>query len=129
MNIWIRNSITYLSKDGHSSLGLMAQNNMYFAYNIPTDFEIDAALIAQKGRIIRHNYNYGGCSSLANARRNSLTIYGSLISNQKSYWNFGTPPTSGFTTRTTTYDPNLYYGPPPYFPTQGEYEFISWEEQ
>jgi len=129
MNIWIPTNITYLAKDGHSSLGLIAQNNIYFGYNVPTSFEIDGALLAQKGRVIRHNYAYGACSTYSSAIRNTLTLYGSLISNQKSYWNWGTPPTSGFTTRNITYDENLYFEPPPYFPTQGEYEFISWEEE
>lgn len=129
MNIWIRNSITYISKDGHSNLGLFAQNNIYFAKDVPNNFEINAALLASSGRIIRHNYNYSGCSSFSNAVRNSLTIYGAVISNQKSYWNFGTGPTSGFITRSITYDSNLYFDPPPYFPAQGAYEFISWTEQ
>jgi len=129
MNIWIPNNLTYIAKDGHSNLGLFAQNNIYYGLNVPNNFEIDGALLAQKGRIIRHDYNYSGCSNFANAVRNNLTIYGSVISNQKSYWNFGTGPVSGFTTRTITYDSNLYFMPPPYFPTQGEYEFISWEEQ
>jgi hypothetical protein len=129
INIWIPTNITYIAKDGHSNLGIIAQNNIYFGLYVPTDFEVDAALMAQKGRIIRHNYNYSGCSTYTQATRNSLTVYGSVISNQKSYWNFGSPPSSGFTTRNITYDTTLYYVPPPYFPTQGEYEFISWEEQ
>ncbi len=129
MNIWIPSNLTYIAKDGHSQLGVFAQNNIYFGYNVPTNFEIDGALLASNGRIIRHNYNYSGCSSFGSAVRNNLTIYGSVISNQKSYWNFGTGPTSGFITRDITYDPNLYFNPPPYFPTQGEYEFITWEEQ
>lgn len=129
MNMWITNNLTYIAKDGHSSLGLFAQNNIYFGQNIPTNFEINGALLAQKGRIIRHNYNYSGCSSYSTAVRNNLTLYGSVISGQKSYWNFGTGPTSGFITRTVTYDPNLFFEPPPYFPAQGAYEFISWEEK
>ncbi len=129
MNIWIRNSITYISKDGYSNLGLFAQNNIYFAKDVPNNFEINAALLASSGRIIRHNYRYSGCSNFSNAVRNSLTIYGAVISNQKSYWNFGTGPTSGFITRSITYDSNLYFDPPPYFPAQGAYEFISWTEQ
>lgn len=129
MNIWIPANLVYLAKDTNHNIGLFAQNNIYYGYNVPTNFEIDAALLAQKGRIIRHHYNLGGCSSFASAIRNSLTIYGSVISNQKSYWNFGSPITSGFTTRTITYDTALYFTPPPYFPTQGEYEFISWEEK
>ncbi len=129
MNIWINGNLTYISKDGYSNLGLFAQNNIYYARNIPTNFEIDAALLAQKGRIIRHHYYYGSCSSYSNAVRDKLTIYGSVISNQKSYWNYGTGPSSGFRTREVTYDPNLYFDPPPYFPNQGEYAFISWEER
>ncbi len=129
MNIWINNNLTYIAKDGHTQLGIFSQNNIYFRYNIPTNFEINGALLSASGRIIRHNYRYSGCSTLSNAVRNSLTIYGSVISNQKSYWNFSTPPTSGFTTRSITYDTNLYFTPPPYFPSQGDYEFISWEEE
>lgn len=129
MNIWIYDNLKYIAKDGHSSLGLFAQNNIYYALSVPTNFEIDGALLAQKGRIIRHNYRYGSCSSYSNAVRNNLTIYGSIISNQKSYWNYGTGPTSGFITRDVTYDTNMYFEPPPYFPMQGGYEFISWEER
>jgi hypothetical protein len=129
MNIWLNDNLTYLAKDGHSQLGILAQNNIYIRLNVPTDFEVDAALLAGSGRIIRHNYHYSGCSTYGNAVRNSFTLYGSVISNQKSYWNFGTQPDSGFTTRDITYDPNLYFQPPPYFPSQGEYEFISWEEK
>ncbi len=129
MNIWIPNNLTYLAKDGYSNLGLFAQNNIYFSLDIPTNFEIDAALLASVGRIVRHHYNYSGCSSYANAVRNNLLIYGSVISNQKSYWNWGTNPDSGFITRTINYDSNLYFDSPPYFPSQGQYEFISWTEQ
>jgi hypothetical protein len=129
MNIWINDNLTYLAKDAQSQLGLFAQNNIYMRLNIPSNLEIDAALLASSGRIIRHDYDYSGCSSYGNAVRNKLTVYGSIISNQKSYWNFGTNPDSGFITRDITYDPNLYFAPPPYFPAQGAYEFISWEEE
>lgn len=129
MNIWIPDNLTYIAKDGHSSLGLIAQNDIYYGLNVPTNFEINAALLAQKGHIIRHHYRYSICSSYSNAVRNKLTILGSVISNQKSYWNFGTGPSSGFITRDVTYDTTLYLDPPPYYPAQGEYEFISWEEK
>ncbi len=129
MNIWITNNLTYVAKDGHSNLGLFAQNNIYFGLNVPEDFEINAALLASQGRIIRHNYRYSGCSYYSAAVKDNLTIYGSVISNQKSYWNFGTGPTSGFRERLITYDSNLYFDAPPYFPDQGEYEFISWTEE
>lgn len=126
-NIIINNNIVYLDKNGDHSLGLIAQNDIILGRDIPDDFEIDGALMAQSGKIIRHGY-FWWCGYSNNAVRNSLTIYGSLLSNQKSYWNFGTGPSSGFRTRTVTYDANLLYNPPPYFPTDGEYEFISWKE-
>ncbi|MFC1626650.1 hypothetical protein ACFL1P_00435 [Patescibacteria group bacterium] len=137
MNIWIPNNLTYLAKDGTSNLGLIAQNDIYFGLDVPQDFEINAAMLAQSGKVIRHNYKKQGCSHEPGAVRQTLTIYGSIVSNLKSYWSYGTgpeigfgnEPTSGFTFRETIYDPTLYFGPPPYFPTESFYSVISWEEE
>jgi hypothetical protein len=40
------------------------QHDIYFARSIPDDFKIDGALMAQKGKIIRHGYFWwcGGTS-------------------------------------------------------------------
>lgn len=127
--IWINNNLTYTAKNGEDALGLIAQENIYFARNLPQEFEIDAAMIAQNGKIIRHLYGNSSCGgSTPYALRSKLSIYGAVISKEKSYWNWGSPPQSGFTTRDVTYDSNLFLDPPPYFPANGEYEFISWEE-
>lgn len=127
--IWLTDNLTYAVKDGSVNLGVIAQQDIYYGLHIPETFQIDAALMAQKGRIIRHFYSYWwACSYYFDALKDRLEIYGSVISNQKSYWNYGNPPWSGFTTRDITYDANLKYSPPPYFPTTGEYEFISWKE-
>lgn len=128
-DIWINGNITYLAKNGNHQLGIIAQRNIYFAKDLPEIFEIDGALLAQKGKIIRHNYHASGCSSYSNSVLDQLIIYGSVISNQKSYWNWGTPPSSGFVTRDVTYDNHLYLIPPPYFPSTGDYQFISWTEK
>ena len=128
--IWILDNLTYKEKDGSDSLGLVAQQDIYYALDIPSTFQIDAALMAQKGRIIRHFYSYWWvCSNYSNAIRDKLEIYGAVISNQKSYWNYGNPIWSGFVSRDITYDTHLRYGPPPYFPTSSEYEFIKWDEE
>jgi hypothetical protein len=130
-NVWVRGNITYVNEAGVDSLGLIAQNDIIFVRDVPNDFRIDAALMAQKGQIIRHGYDVGGnCSSSFNAVRDSLTINGALISFNKSYWNFtiGGNLVSGFTTRTINYDGNLLFMPPPYFPTSGEYQFLNWQE-
>ncbi|KKR30637.1 MAG: hypothetical protein UT61_C0004G0064 [Candidatus Woesebacteria bacterium GW2011_GWA1_39_8] len=130
-DIWIRNNLTYTAYDGSDVLGLVSQDNIFFIRDVPNDFKIDAVLMAQKGKIIRHGY-YSSCSGTSSgAVKNSLTINGALINYYKSYWNFvsGSTLVSGFTTRTINYDTNLLYAPPPYFPTSGEYEFISWREE
>lgn len=130
MNIWIPNNLVYAAYDNTNNLGLVAQNDIYFARNIPEDFRVDGALLAQSGKIIRHGYiNYGNCSAGSWSVKDSLTINGSLISFNKSYWNFGSGPSSGFVTRTINYDASLLLQPPPYFPTSGDYEFITWREE
>ncbi len=127
-DIWIPNNLNYVAYDGTNRLGLIAQRDIYFARDIPTNFRVDGALMAQKGKIIRHGY-LSSCGGTTNALRNSLTINGAIISYNKSYWNFNSPPVSGFTTRTINYDTKLLYEPPPYFPVSGDYEFISWKEE
>lgn len=128
-NVWIRGNLYYNAYDNSDELGLIAQDDIYFARDIPNDFRVDGALMAQSGKIIRHGYVSGCGYSSTYSVRNSLTINGALISFNKSYWNWGSGPTSGFRTRTISYDSNLLYMPPPYFPTSGEYEFISWAEE
>jgi hypothetical protein len=127
-NVFVKGNVTYDAYDGTNTLGLIAQNDIYFTRDIPTDFIVDGALMAQKGRVLRHGY-LSSCGSSANAIRNKLTINGALLSYGKSYWNYGNPLESGFITREVNYDTRLLYSPPPYFPTSSEYEFISWEEK
>ena len=127
-NIWIKDNLVYAAHDNTNSLGLIAQNDIYFVRDLPEDFRIDGALIAQKGKIIRHGY-FPGCGASSESVKDKLTINGSIISYYKSYWNFGSQPVSGFIEREINYDNNLVYSPPPYFPTSGEYEFISWVEE
>lgn len=126
-NMWIVNNLTYAQKDGSDSLGLVAENDIYFGLDLPQLFEVDAALLAQSGKVFRHFYG-NSCGNYGSAVRDELVIYGSVISDDKSAWNWGSGPSSGFEVRTVTYDGNLYLTPPPYFPTQSNYEFISWEE-
>lgn len=131
-DIWIRNNLAYTTYDGSDVLGLVSQDNIFFVRDVPNDFQVDAVLMAQKGKIIRHRYTNNSCSTnMIGSVKNSLTINGALINYYKSYWNFTNylGLISGFTTRTINYDTNLLYTPPPYFPTSGEYEFISWREE
>ena len=131
-NVWITNNLTYLTKDVTNTLGLVAQNDIYFGLEIPEDFEVNAAMVAQEGKVVRHHYNYQGCSHSNQAQKLSLTIFGSIISKEKSYWNFGQgpgQPASGFVKRVVIYDQDLAFTPPPFFPTLPGFEFISWNEE
>jgi hypothetical protein len=127
-NIWIPNSIKYTAYDSSDVLGLVAQNNIYFTRDVPDYFQVDAIMMAQKGNIIRHGY-FDWCGGTEGAVKQKLTINGSIISYFKSYWNFGTGPESGFREREINFDTNALYAPPPYFPTSGQYRFISWTEE
>lgn len=133
MNIWINNNTTYQAKDGSSNLGLIAQNDIIFPLDIPNTYEINGALFAHGGKVIRHNYKE--CGNNPHAVRSQLIIYGSIISNLKSYWSYGQGPgyeggpASGFAHRDIIYDSALNNNPPPYFPSQGNYQLLSWEEK
>lgn len=128
-DIWIRDNLVYFDKNGDHNLGLIAQDDIYFVKDLPDYVEVDAAMLAQKGQIVRHHYKLDWCGNYpSNAVRERLTIFGSVVSNQRSYWNWGDGPESGFIERDITYDSNLLFTPPPYFPASGDYEYLSWEE-
>jgi hypothetical protein len=128
INIWIPNNITYSAYNGSALLGLVSQNNIFFTRDVPDDFQVDAILMAQSGKIIRHGY-FNWCGGTDGAVKQKLTINGGVISYFRSYWNYGTAPDSGFIEREINFDTNALYRPPPYFPTSGQYEFISWAEE
>jgi hypothetical protein len=132
-NVWLTDNLIYLAKDGNSKLGLIAEKDVVFGLNTPETFELNAAVLAQNGRIIRHNYGASGCyKALGKDRmKDHFIFYGSLISNLRSYWNYSSGPhleASGFEKSTLDYDQTNFYDPPPYFPAYGTYEFISWKE-
>jgi hypothetical protein len=130
-DLWINGNIVYDSLDESNGLGLIAQNNIMYIRNLPEDFVINAAMMAQSGRIMRHNYRYWGCAWSSEAIKDSLTIYGSVISNQKSYWNFsgGSGLVSGFVTRSITFNQDAAEEPSPYFPSPEQVTILSWEEE
>ena len=127
-NIIVNNDLLYTNKDGQDAIGLIAQDNFWIGVVSEEDLEIDAAIIAQNGRVSRHGYNNCGTHS----EKNNLYMYGMFASNQRyAYGNldcnsFGN---SGYqNSRTYEYDTYLLYGPPPSFPlTSAQYEILSSE--
>lgn len=86
--------------------------------NAPEFLTVDAALLAQSGRVGRDHY--------PGFDRNTLTINGSMAT--KLRYGFSYTDGTGFTNRILNYDNNLLYFPPPYFPTGTEYYIDLWDE-
>lgn len=123
-NIIVNNDLLYTKYDGSDSIALIAQKDITTGLVSDTDLRIDAALIAQNGRIGRFYY---GSACSPNQTKNSVTLYGMLAS--KNRYGYAYTDGSGYADRIINYDANLLYNPPPYFPlTSDNYEMISWEE-
>ncbi len=123
-NITINSDLLYTNYDGQDVISLMTQGNINAALKSDDDLEIDAALVAQNGRIGRYYY---GSSCGTEYKRSKITLYGMLATNQR--YGFAYTDGTGYNTRVITYDGNLLYGPPPSFPiTASQYDIISWEE-
>ena len=128
-DIIINGSVTYNGvKDGSRVIGAIAQGNILIPYsNAANNLELDGAYVAQHGRFGRRYYNSGSY-----ILRNNITTYGMVASNlvPVTTWVNGSGSViGGYQNGSSSYDPHLLYGPPPYFPTTGEYQFLSWEQQ
>jgi hypothetical protein len=122
-NITINNNLKYTNYDGRDSIGLIAQGNINVGMLSADNLRIDAALVAEKGRVGRFYYN-GSCT---NSQRNSLTLYGMIATYLR--YGFAYTDSTGYDTRDIIYDSNLLYGPPPSFPqSTNQYEVISWQQ-
>lgn len=124
-NITINNDLLYSHYDGTDVIGLIAQNNINVGLISEDNLKIDAALIAQKGRVGR--YYYSATCSPTYYKRQTLTLSGMI----GTYLRYGFAYTGGFgyQNRNLNYDANLLYAPPPSFPlTSDQYITLSWEE-
>jgi hypothetical protein len=126
-DIYINHNILYTDKagddaDGPDILGLIAQNNISVGLYSDNDLEIDAALLAQKGRVGRDHYT----SPYSYVHRHSITTYGSIATKQR--YGFAWTDDTGYELRNLYFDNNLIYYPPPFFPTVDKYQIDLWEE-
>lgn len=104
-------------------VALITQKNILVPYNSPNVLEIQAVMLAQKGAVQR--YYYSGNI------KNRIMVRGSILTNKVWTWswvNSGGTVISGYRETESYYEPALIYAPPPFFPSSGEYQFISWEE-
>jgi hypothetical protein len=123
-NIIVNNDLRYTNYDGQDVIALIAQGNINIGMVSEDDLRIDAALIAQNGRVGRYYYSQY-CSPYH--IRQIVTLYGMIGTNQR--YGFAYTDGTGYQTRNINYDGNLLYGPPPSFPlTSDQYTILSWEE-
>jgi len=134
-SIWINKNLTYTNYDGSDAIGLIAQNNINVGLYSENDLRIDAALIAQNGRVGRYYYgeDWTSCDEISTYyQRDTITVYGAIATNQRYGFSWVCSPgsyyCSGYETRNLDFDSNLTYAPPPSFPSTDTYDFISWEE-
>lgn len=113
------NNLLYTNFDGKDIIGLIGQNNISVVAESQNFLTIDAALLAQSGRVGRNYY-----SSYYN--RNTITVNGSLAT--KLRYGFAYTDGTGYKNRNLNFDNNLLYYPPPYFPTGTEYSLDLWNE-
>ncbi len=132
-DIYIQEDMQYDERDGTNALGLIAQQDILIPLRSENVLRIDGALMAIDGHVFRYYYTPSNRSPYNTyAERNKVETYGMIVTN--TAWTFswvdepGGPVVSGYRTTETAYDPDLLYNPPPYFPTLGDYSFISWEE-
>lgn len=122
-SVFILNDIRYTYTDGRDVIGIIAQNNIEIAWASENDLRIDAALLAQQGRVGREHYTSKGYAPDSKA---VITVNGAIATNLR--YGFAWTDGTGYVTRNLYYDNNLLYYPPPYFPTGTEYQMDLWEE-
>lgn len=130
-NIIVNNDLLYTNYDGSDVLGLIAQGNIHIGMVSDDDLRIDAALIAQNGRVGRYYYRRpsGGRQRCSPYHvRQTITLWGMIATNRR--YGFAYTDGTGYQTRNLTYDGSLLYGPPPSFPlTSDQYVTLTWEEE
>lgn len=115
--------IRYSVYSGTDGLGLIAERNILIGPQSPDNMELHAIFVAQKGRFGRNHYpdNF----------RNTLRIYGSVISNGRvgTQWTSDGQMVSGYAQRETYFDQSQVYNSPPYVANMSaEFKIVSWKE-
>jgi hypothetical protein len=122
-SVYILNDIRYTNYTGTDIIGIIAQNNIEIGWASENDLRIDAALLAQQGRVGREHYLDKGYNPDS---KSVITVYGAIATNLR--YGFAWTDGTGYQTRNIYYDNSLLYYPPPYFPTGTQYELDLWEE-
>lgn len=122
-NIYLQNNINYSTKDGTVALGLIAQKDIIVNSDSVNNLNLDAYLLAQKGKVFRPYY--------PNNVKDNISIYGGVSSGSWWTWSWVSDSTtvSGYRNTSHTYDTHLAFDPPPLFPETGSFAILSWQEE
>ncbi len=128
LNITVNNDLLYTNFDGSDVIGLIAQNNVNVGLFSADAYTVDAALVAELGRVGRFYYNTSCKSGGTNYYvRSSITLNGMIATAIR--YGFAYTDGTGYATRNLNYDGNLLYSPPPSFPlASSQYQTISWKQ-
>ncbi|MDO8481940.1 MAG: hypothetical protein Q7S75_02575 [bacterium] len=139
-DIILQNNINYAALDGTTGLAAVAQHSVLYPLVVPDQMSVRGIFVAQSGYYGRNLYP---CLYTPNDKRTSLTVQGSIVSNQRpaTKWGYNstglgcsgggsTSDWSGFNTRTTTYDRLLAFTPPAFTPAASvDYKLLLWREK
>jgi len=133
-DVILRGNIDYTTLDGSDGLTVLAENSVVISPHSPNDMSLRGIFIAQKGYFGRNLYP---CWYSTDDQKNSLTMNGSIVSNERvgTKWGYTAWPWcinewSGYNIRNNSYDRKLASDPPPLTPyVDDEYEFIEWREE
>lgn len=126
--VMISNNLVIKEKSSDDVIGIIAQGDIVVPFEAPSTMEINAALLSQYGKGYTPYYNE---QEYANALKDLLTFFGSLISYESGGWKYVNGwghVVSGYEQTSHSYDGNLKYYTPSGFPVGSTYELISWEE-
>jgi hypothetical protein len=128
-HIMVNKNLLYTNHDGQDVLGLIAQGNVNVGLVSNDTLTVEAAVVAQNGRVGRFYYkpasgNKNNCAPYET--RQEFSLNGMIGTNQG--YGFAFTDGTGYQKRNITYDANLLYNPPPSFPViSGQYQQISWK--
>lgn len=122
--ITINDDLIYVARDGSNVLGLVAEGDVLVPRHAPEYLTIDAVMLSQKGHVYAREY-------VSSAVKQEIEVYGGIISDLFWTWSYvsGSHHVDGYNTTVTIYDNHLTYSPPPFFPTEENFEIISWSEK
>lgn len=121
-NIYILNNLKYIEHNANTSLGLISQKRIVVSSQAPTNLTLEGAFLTKNDYICWPYYS--------NVTKDTLNFYGSMAHKGGLIFTWVSLGhiVSGYRTTSYNQDNRLVFDPPPYFPTSGSYQIISWQE-